>query len=419
VVSTYPISVAFNTWRNSPAFIGAILVSADLPPNLMGNYHLSQSSPAANVGASGKLLPAYQGVGTLAAPSIDIDNQSRPSQGAYDIGADELPAPTANLGIAITDGLSTVNAGQAISYTITVTNGGPNAVTGATVADSLPAVLTGATWTCAPAANCGAASGIGNLATTVNLANGQAATLVVNATVSPSASGNLVNTATVTAPAGVTDPALANNSATDTTLIVQPLPLPTLTVLDNFDRANANTLGASWSQVVVPILGGSLRVNTNQASAALLGWAMWNATGNVFGPKQGAAFTFVNTPASGSYLILKASGGSASTPANYIRVNYIGSGVTVSTTTNSGGNYALRATFPTTFSVGDTLSATADATGTVAVWKTSGATITFLGSVTIPTSGAGSWTQGAGGGRIGLNLPTGARVDNFSGATLP
>jgi len=417
VLSTYPISVAFNTWRNSPAFIGAILVSADLPPNLMGNYHLSTGSPAFNMGAASKALPAYQGGGTVNAPSNDIDTEGRPAQGGFDIGADELPAPTANLGITITDGLNMVDQGQAISYTITVTNGGPNAVTGATVTDNLPAALTGATWTCAPAANCGTASGSGNVATTVNLANGQAATIVVNATVSATASGNLVNTATVTAPASVIDPALANNTATDTDLVA--LPLPTIAVLDNFNRANANTLGGSWSQLVV-FGNASLRVNANQAQAALAGWAMWNGTGTPFGAKQGAAFTFASAPATGTFLVLKASGGTANTPANYIRVFYnTGSGITVGTTTNAGVTTTARATFPATFANGDTLSAMADATGLVAVWKTSGATTTFLGSVTIPTSGTGAWTQGTGGGRIGLMLPTNARVDNFSGATLP
>jgi hypothetical protein len=57
--------------------------------------------------------------------------------------------------------------------------------------------------------------------------------------------------------------------------------------------------------------------------------------------------------------------------------------------------------------------------GSVLVYKTSGATTTLLGSVAIPTSGSGAWTQGTGGGRIGIYLPTGQRVDNFSGGTIP
>ncbi len=78
-----------------------------------------------------------------------------------------------------------------------------------------------------------------------------------------------------------------------------------------------------------------------------------------------------------------------------------------------------RATFAATFAIGDTLTAVALETGTVNVWKTSGATTTLVGTVTIPTTGAGAWTFGTGGGRIGIQLPADARVDNFSGGTLP
>lgn len=409
VVAPYDVSVTFNAWRNNPAFIGAIMISADLPPNLMGNYHITAASPSYNSGASIK--------GAVAAPAFDIDNEGRPAFGAFDIGADEVPAGNANLGITITDGVTTVSPGQAVTYIITVTNAGPNAATGATVTDNMPAALTGVTWTCSPALSCGAASGSGNIATTVSLANGGSATFTVNATVAAAATGSVVNTATVAAPAGTTDPTTGNNSATDTDTIA--LPLPTLPVLDNFNRTNANTLGGSWSQVVA-FGNAAIRVNSNQAYAVLPGWAMWNGLGNVFGAKQGAAFTFASTPTNGSFLVMKASGGSANTPANYIRVFYAGSSVTVGTTTNSGVNVTTRATFPgVIFATGDTLSALADATGNVYVWKTTGAVTTLVGSVAIPTTGTGAWTQGTAGGRIGLMLPTSARVDNFSGGTLP
>lgn len=409
VVAPYDVSVTFNAWRNNPAFIGAIMISADLPPNLMGNYHITAASPAYNSGASIK--------GAVTAPAFDIDNEGRPAFGAYDIGADEVPAGNASLGITITDGVTTVSPGQPLTYTITVTNAGPNAATGATVTDNMPAALTGVTWTCSPALSCGAASGSGNIATTVSLANGGSATFTVNATVAAAATGSVVNTATVAAPAGTTDPTTGNNSATDTDTVV--LPLPTLPVLDTFNRTNANTLGGSWSQMVA-FGNASIRVNSSQAYAVLPGWAMWNGPGNVFGAKQGAAFTFASTPTNGSFLVMKASGGSANTPANYIRVFYTGSSVTVGTTTNAGVSVTLRATFSgVTFVTGDTLSAQADATGNVYVWKTTAAVTTLVGSVAIPTSGTGAWTQGTAGGRMGLMLPTNARVDNFSGGTLP
>ena len=210
--------------------------------------------------------------------------------------------------------------------------------------------------------------------------------------------------------------------------------VPTLPVLDNFNRANASTLGANWSQMttasssVCTVLGlgtapcAFIQVNTNQASdLTMSGFAFWNGAGNVFGAKQGAAFTFVNTTVNGSWLMLKASGGTAAFPANYIRVLYNNGAVAVSTTTNGNSfpaSYTTRGTFPVAFTSGDVLTAQADATGTVSVWKTTGATTTFVGQVAIPTSGTGAWTQGTGGGRMGLLLPVGGRVDNFAGGTV-
>jgi hypothetical protein len=217
-----------------------------------------------------------------------------------------------------------------------------------------------------------------------------------------------------------------------------PPPLPSLPVLDNFNRANANNLnigfapGTNWS-LPTPLLGGTLRalrVVNNAAEAFLLplltNWAVWNGPGNVFGANQGAAFTFVNAPVNGigSWLVLKASGGSASTPANYIRVRYLPAGQVEIATTNNGNtllpNYTVRATLSATFASGDRLTALAGPTGTVSVWRTTAANVTtFVGSVPIPTTGAGAWTQGTGGGRVGLLLPIGARVDDFAGGTVP
>ena len=49
VVAPYDVAVTFNAWRNNPAFLGAILVAADLPPNLMGNYHIERLPGLAGV----------------------------------------------------------------------------------------------------------------------------------------------------------------------------------------------------------------------------------------------------------------------------------------------------------------------------------------------------------------------------------
>jgi hypothetical protein len=298
VVATHTIPLTFTSWRTNINFIGAIMVTADFSPNLLGNYHLGgTSSPAHDTAAASKITPSYQQpLPTIAAPAIDIDNQGRPGGGGFDMGADEV------------DGLTIIGGG-----------GGSPA-------------------------------------------------------------------------------------------------LPTLSVLDNFNRANANTLnnGANWSQIVL-LSQSSIRVNSNQAFAALAGWAMWNTPAAGFGAQQGAAFTFANTTLNTSALLLKASGGSATTPQNYIRVQYqtaSGGQIVVGRTTNTGGSFTTLGTFPAAFANGDTLTARANVDGSVDVWKTTAANVTtYLGhSATSASTGTG---------RIGILLPTNARVDDFKGGTLP
>ena len=85
------------------------------------------------------------------------------------------------------------------------------------------------------------------------------------------------------------------------------------------------------------------------------------------------------------------------------------------TVTTVNGGTVNRARFSATFASGDTLAVAAIQNGTVYVYKNG----TAIGAVTIPTSGAGAWTFGTGGGRIGLLLPTNQRVDNFNGGTIP
>src|SRR5439155_464927 len=63
------------------------------------------------------------------------------------------------------------------------------------------------------------ASGTGNINDTVTMPIGSSITYTATGTLSPSATGTLSDTVTVTAPAGVTDPNLTNNTVTDTDTI--------------------------------------------------------------------------------------------------------------------------------------------------------------------------------------------------------
>jgi len=434
--------------RGDPQQAAVTITAGDPPEGLTGgdfagNFHLQSNSPAidrgvrcSNTSATTPTLAACTGGGIqapLGLPSAanpgggDYDRENRPQNQTlriftpWDLGADEAGTSTSNLSITKTDNQTIVASGSTVTYIIVVTNAGPGGVTDAIVVDNFPAQLTNVTWTCQDVSgSCTDATGTGNINTTIGLFNGGMATFTVSGTVASNATGSLVNTATVAAPAGVIDPTLSNNSATDSDTIVS---LP-LALRDNFNASggSSNTLNGNWSQVVT---GGfaDIRRNASQAFANTAGQAIWNGSGGggpTYSANQGAAFTFVQNagspaaPLANSALILKASGGTAAAPANFIRVLYNGTQVVVATTTNSGGLYTTRGTFSATFATNDTLTAIARADGTVYVYKTNGATTTLLGIATIP--GAGFWT---GTGRIGMQLPTGARVDNFRGGTVP
>ncbi len=114
--------------------------------------------------------------------------------------------------------MGTYTPGLSTTYTITVSNAGPSDVVDATVADTFPAEVTATSWTCAadPGASC-TASGTGNISdATVDLPAGTSVIYTVAAQTDVAATGDLVNTATVTPPAGVSDPAPGDETDTDT-----------------------------------------------------------------------------------------------------------------------------------------------------------------------------------------------------------
>jgi hypothetical protein len=196
-----------------------------------------------------------------------------------------------------------------------------------------------------------------------------------------------------------------------------PFVPPALPLLDNFNRADSNTLGAGWQQLAVFGSAG-LRAQHAQGLGLVGGNAYWSAA---FGPRQGAAVTFPGTVVNGTSLLLKASGNFVlGNYVNFVRVRYSGGQVLVDTTTNGGLGYANQRTAATGvgFAAGDSLGATCDAAGTVTVWKTAaGGTVTVLGQASLPVTGTTAFVAGS--GRTGIQLPVGASVDDFRAATVP
>ena len=162
--------------------------------------------------------PAARGTLTNTVITTQTETDPNPSDNrATDV---DTLVPTADLTISKTNGQSSTTPGTTVEYIIEVFNQGPSSVTQAKVTDILPAGLANATWTCsatsAPTAgSCARPSGTGSPDLFVDLASGATATIVVRALVSADVVDNVVNTATVTVPIGVTDPDTTNNSATD------------------------------------------------------------------------------------------------------------------------------------------------------------------------------------------------------------
>lgn len=167
----------------------------------------------------------------------------------------------ADLAITKNDGSPVYAPGSNVIYTVMVSNNGPFGAQNARVRDALPPGITTATWTCTAAngAVCRTTGGSGAIDALVDLPHNMSgaaatATFVLTLAVPSTFTGDLVNTATVTAGVGTTDGNAANNSATDTDA-------PAVTDLSIQKTATPNPV-VSGSQVVFSL------VVTNHGPAA-------------------------------------------------------------------------------------------------------------------------------------------------------
>ena len=262
IADTIPASITGTTITCTPSGTASCGTNASAGNNLSFTG-VNINAGAANfvtITVSGTVNPGTTGNLTNTATVTPGANQTDPNQAnnsATDIDSNN---PQADLSITKTDGSATYVPGTSTTYTIVVTNNGPSSVTSASVIDSLPASISSATWTCLASAGgfCAASSGTGNINTTVNLAPNATATFTVIAQISASATGNLANTAIVTAPAGVTDPNPGNNSATDTDT---PAPVADLAITKTDGSATYTPGGSTTYTITVTNAGPSAVVN--------------------------------------------------------------------------------------------------------------------------------------------------------------
>ena len=224
--------------NHGPSDVAGVDVTDTLPPELLGATwtciaSAGSSCPASGSGGISTLVDllangaatfslsatvAPSALGTLAntATAIVPPGVTDPVPGNNSETDTDTLDPVADLSITKTDSSATATPGSPVTYTVIVSNAGPSDVVGAAVVDSLPASLSAVTWVCSVSGSGSCpASGSGSISTTASLAVGATATFTITGTLAASTTANLVNTATVTPPLGMTDPAPSNNSATD------------------------------------------------------------------------------------------------------------------------------------------------------------------------------------------------------------
>jgi uncharacterized repeat protein (TIGR01451 family) len=276
VADTFPASLTC-TWTCVGAGGGTCTASGS------GNINDTVNLPAgasttytASCTISASATGTLSNTATVTATTAGLTDPTPGNNSATD--TDTLVA-SADLGITVTDGVTSATAGGSVTYTITASNAGPSNVTGATISDTFPASLT-CTWTCAGAGGgtC-TASGSGNIADTANLPSGGSVIYTASCAVSASATGSLVNTATVSS--GTTDPNPGNNSATDTDALGASADLA-VTITDTPDPVTAgaqitytiNASNAGPSNAATVAMSVSVPANTTFVSlTAPGGWA--------------------------------------------------------------------------------------------------------------------------------------------------
>jgi len=141
-----------------------------------------------------------------------------------------VPSFLADLSITNDDGATNYVAGGTLTYTVIVTNYGPDGLSGVVISDIIPPQIMTWSWACTGqnngASGCDPVANGADFNDIVDLPNGASIVYTVTANISPSASGDLVNTSSVSPPAGYTDTAPGNNFATDTDRIITSSSFP-------------------------------------------------------------------------------------------------------------------------------------------------------------------------------------------------
>ncbi len=330
VVPGTPVSYTITASNSGPSAVAGATIVDNVPASLVGASWTCIATAGGSCAASGTgaisdtvNLPVgatvtYTVNGTVApAATGSIDNTATVTTppGVTDpvlgnnAATDSDPlTPQVDLSITKTDGLTVANPLDTITYTIVVSNAGPSSVADAPVVDTMPVSLIGVSWTCTAGTgghcdNSGPVSG--GINTTVDLGVNGSVQFTVTGTIAGPTVGSVINTATVSAPAGVTETNSADNAATDATSVTTTAAL-SITKTDGQTTVVAGT--SSTYTIVVSNSGPSAVVGADVTDALPSGFtnASWTCVAAGAGscadtgPTTGNINTTVDLPSGAS-----------------------------------------------------------------------------------------------------------------------
>ena len=201
---SYTVVGSAGTAISNPGGTGEISDVVDIAPGGTITYTvIAQIDPS----VTGSLTDTA----TVAPPSNLTDPNT-----ANNLSSDtDTLSPQADLSVLLTDGTTSAVPGTSNTYTATVTNNGPSTIASLNLTETLPSGFSNVVFT----PSTGSYDSSSHLWSGLNLASGQSLTMSISGTIDAAVVGALSNTATVTAPAGVTDTNSGNNTSTDTDVL--------------------------------------------------------------------------------------------------------------------------------------------------------------------------------------------------------
>ncbi len=194
---------------------------------------------------------------------------------------DVTVTPAADLVVTKTDGISSIQGLALTTYTITLKNNGPSAVTGAAFKDPLASNMVKTSVSCTSSSGCPVATSVtmaaleGGTGILIDLTNGQTLSFSVTVALTTATVGtNVTNTATISPPAGTTDPSAAagsENTISDTDTVASLAPTLSGTVYLDSDHSSGFTTGETGISGVTitlqPAVGPNITLTTNAGGA--------------------------------------------------------------------------------------------------------------------------------------------------------